>query len=121
MADGQVDPLDEGGLDETGQTHRLELFDQGFALPPEHTGDGIGQLATAFAFDQLTLEEVFIHLPVNGLHTGSTGTGRRSRFMSGSFCDRMGWAHHTSRFSYVKMGGAELSTVPEGCTSRDVF
>jgi hypothetical protein len=41
---------------------------------------------------------------------------RRSKFMSGSFCDQMGWAHHTSRFGYVKMSGVELPTVYMGST-----
>jgi hypothetical protein len=40
---------------------------------------------------------------------------RRSKFLSGSFCDKMAGKNHTSCLDYVKMGGLQLSTVCEGC------
>lgn len=67
LADGQVDPLDEGSLDAAGEADRLEFSDQGFALAPEHASDGIGQLATTAAFDQLAVQELLIDLPVVGV------------------------------------------------------
>jgi hypothetical protein len=65
-ADGEVDPFDESGLDEVGEANGFEFVGQGFALFPEHAGDGVGQLAAAFAFDQLAIQQVFIDLPVIG-------------------------------------------------------
>ena len=59
-----VDEFDESGLDEAGEADGFELFDQGFALTPEHAGDGIGQLTIAFTLDELTIEELFINLPM---------------------------------------------------------
>ena len=59
-ANGEIEPFDEGGLNEAGEANGFEFVGQGFALTPELTGDGVGQLAAAFSFDQLTIEELFI-------------------------------------------------------------
>ena len=73
--DGEIEPFDEGGLNEAGEANGFEFVGQGFALTPEHAGDGVGQLAAAFSFDQLTIEELFINLPVIGASSGRTEPG----------------------------------------------
>jgi hypothetical protein len=48
---------------------------QGFALSPEHAGDGVGQLAAAFALDQLAIQQAFMDLPVIGSGSGRAKPG----------------------------------------------
>ena len=75
LAEGEVDPFDEGGLDEAGEADRFEFVDEGFALAPEHTSDSIGQLTTMPVFDELTIEEVIINLPMIGTSSGRSEPG----------------------------------------------
>lgn len=65
-----IDPLDEDGLDQAGEVAGFEFVGQGFALPPQHSSDGVGQLAAAFSFDQLAIQKLFIDLPVIGSGSG---------------------------------------------------
>jgi hypothetical protein len=51
---------------------------EGFTLAPEHAGDGIGQFATTAAFDELTIEEMFIYLPASD-RCGPEVGGTRNR------------------------------------------
>ena len=43
--DGEIEPFDEGGLNEAGGANGFEFTGQGIALTAENAGDGVGQLA----------------------------------------------------------------------------
>ena len=72
LTDREVDALDKGRLDKAGKTNGFESFDQGFTLTPQHSGDGVDQFTTPFVFDELTIEELLLNLPVIGTGPGRT-------------------------------------------------
>ena len=70
-----IDPFDEGSLDEAGEADGLEFLGQGFAFAPQHSGDSVSQFTAAFSFDELSIQELFIDVPVIGTGSGRTEPG----------------------------------------------
>ena len=64
LAQGEVDALDEGGLDQRSQAHLAQAGEERAAFSPEHPGVGERDPPSVFALDQLTVKQVVAGLPV---------------------------------------------------------
>src|SRR4030067_1863061 len=64
IANGQVHALNERRLDQPPETVHLQRVVQRTALAPQHTCDGVLDLAVMTSLDQLTMQQTIIHLPM---------------------------------------------------------
>ncbi len=83
LSEGQVHPLNIGGLDHTPKSIRLQDIQQITELAPRHALNGILQFATLLAFDQLSQSELIVDIPmVRACSFGAkpvTEMGKKSR------------------------------------------
>ena len=64
LTEGQVDALDERGLDEGAESRLTQTRKELLAFAPQHARMGEGDVTFAFTFDELTIVQVSARLPV---------------------------------------------------------
>ncbi len=72
-ADAQVDPFNEGSLNDRRKAMLLQKIIQVLTITPQHAHDGKGWLATLVTFDKLAVEQIVGNRPV--VFSGTLGTG----------------------------------------------
>ena len=65
-ADGEIDALDEGGLNESGETMFFKKLIEILTFAPSHTHRGKFGSAAFVLLDQLAMQQVFRNLPMIG-------------------------------------------------------
>ena len=65
-ADGQIDPLNESGLNELCKAIQLQEKIEVFAFAPEHAHDSKPRFSTFALLDKLTVQQVIRYLPMIG-------------------------------------------------------
>ena len=64
MADRKIESFNEGGLDGSGKALRFQYLVKITAFSPAHAGDGKGEFAMLASFDQLSMQQPWIDLPM---------------------------------------------------------
>ena len=72
LSDREIYALNIRSLNQAAKALVFQKIVERLAFAPQHARDGIGELASFMALDQLPLKEPYIHLPV--LFAGTRGT-----------------------------------------------